>query len=98
MDSKGRWMDNVMIEQPWRSPKYGWVNLQAFETGSKGEAGIGSRIDHYNFESHHSALAGQTSAEALVGQRIVGITLGYEDVNDHDPLRSIRCWPWSRTN
>ena len=37
MDSKGRWMDNVMIEQPWRSPKYGWVYLQAFETGSKGE-------------------------------------------------------------
>jgi Transposase DDE domain group 1 len=24
---------------------------------------------------------------ALVGQRIVGIALGYEDVNDHDELR-----------
>jgi len=36
--------------------------------------------------------------ETLVGQRIFGLVLGYEDLNDHDELRkdlSLRCWPVS---
>ena len=28
----------------------------------------------------------------LVGQRVFGIALGYEDLIDHDRLRTIRCW------
>ena len=68
MDGKGRWMDNVMIEQLWRSLKYECVYLQAFETGSEARAGIGSWIDYYNVSRPHSALAGQTPAEAYHGR------------------------------
>jgi len=31
------------------------------------------------------------SVETLVGQRIHGIALGYEDLNDHDGYATIRC-------
>ncbi len=68
MDGKGRWMDNVMIERLWRSLKYECVYLQAFETGSEARAGIGSWIDYYNTSRPHSALAGQTPAEAYHGR------------------------------
>jgi len=40
MDGRGRWMDNVFIERPWRSLKYGCVYLHAFETGSELRAGL----------------------------------------------------------
>jgi len=36
MDGRGRWMDNVFIERLWRSLKYEYVYLHAFETGSEG--------------------------------------------------------------
>jgi putative transposase len=34
MDGKGRWMDNVMIERIWRTLKYSFVYLHAFDNGS----------------------------------------------------------------
>ena len=68
MDGKGRWMDNVMIERLWRSLKYECVYLQAFETGSEARAGIGRWIGYYNTSRPHSALAGQTPAEAYHGR------------------------------
>ena len=33
MDGRGRWIDNVFIERPWRSLKYECIYLHAFETG-----------------------------------------------------------------
>ncbi len=33
----------------------------------------------------------------LVGQRICGIALGYEDLNDHDQLATTRSWRCCRT-
>jgi len=30
--------------------------------------------------------------ETLVMQRVIGIALGYEDLNDHDRLRCSPCW------
>jgi putative transposase len=68
MDGKGRWMDNVMIERLWRSLKYECVYLQAFETGSEARAGIGRWIVYYNTSRPHSALTGQTPAEAYHGR------------------------------
>jgi putative transposase len=32
MDGKGRWVDNVFVEQLWRSLKYEEVYLKAYET------------------------------------------------------------------
>lgn len=35
MEGKSRWIDDVFIERLWRSLKYEWVYLHAFETGSE---------------------------------------------------------------
>ena len=64
MDSKGRWMDNIMIERLWRSLKYECVYLHAFETGSEAKAGIGKWITSYNEQRPHSSLDDQTPDEA----------------------------------
>ncbi len=64
MDGRGRWMDNVFIERLWRSVKYECVYLHAFETGTELRAGLGRWFTYYNHHRPHSALAGQTPAEA----------------------------------
>jgi putative transposase len=52
-------MDNVFIEQLWRSLKYECVYLHAFETGSELRAGLSHWISYYNTWRPHSALAGR---------------------------------------
>jgi len=64
MDSKGRWMDNIMIERLWRSLKYECVYLHAFETGSEAKAGIGRWVTFYNEHRPHSSLDDRTPDEA----------------------------------
>lgn len=64
MDSKGRWMDNVMIERLWRSLKYECVYLHAFETGSEARKEINKWIRRYNEERPHSSLDDKTPKEA----------------------------------
>lgn len=63
MDSKGRWMDNVMIERLWRSLKYECIYLSAYETGSEARQGIGNWIRRYNEERPHSSLDDRTPHE-----------------------------------
>lgn len=70
MDSKGRWMDNVMIERLWRSLKYECVYLNAFETGSEARKGIERWIKRYNEERPHSSLDDRTPHEAYSGLSI----------------------------
>jgi putative transposase len=64
MDSKGRWMDNIMIERLWRSLKYECIYLHAFETGSEVRKGIDKWIRRYNEERPHSSLDDKTPHEA----------------------------------
>lgn len=64
MDSKGRWMDNIMIERLWRSLKYECIYLHAFETGSEARKGIDKWIRRYNEERPHSSLDDRTPHEA----------------------------------
>ena len=64
MDSKGRWMDNIMIERLWRSLKYECIYLHAFETGSAAREGIRNWIRLYNEERPHSSLDDKTPNEA----------------------------------
>lgn len=52
----------------WRSLKYEYVHLNAFETGSNARVGIGRWIDYDNTRRPHSALAGQTPDEAYTMQ------------------------------
>jgi putative transposase len=63
MDSKGRWMDNIMIERLWRSLKYECIYLNAYETGSEARKGIGNWIRRYNVERPHSSLDDRTPYE-----------------------------------
>ena len=67
MDGRGRWVDNVFIKRLWRSLKYEWVCLQAFETGSELRVGLTRWIGQYSAHRPHSGLAGQTP-ERLMGQ------------------------------
>lgn len=64
MDSKGRWMDDVMIERLWRSMKYECVYLHVFETGSEAKAGIERWVTFYNKHCPHSHLDDRTPDEA----------------------------------
>ena len=64
MDGRGRCMDNIFIERLWRSLKYEAVYLHDLTDGFKAEQVIGEWIGFYNTERPHSALAGQTPAEA----------------------------------
>lgn len=40
MDGKGRFLDNIFVEQLWRSLKYECVYLYAWNTGSEEKAGV----------------------------------------------------------
>lgn len=64
MDSKGRWMDNIMIERLWRSLKYECIYLHAFETGSEVRKGIEKWMRQYNKDRPHSSLDDRTPNEA----------------------------------
>jgi putative transposase len=64
MDSKGRRMDNVMIERLWRSMKYECVYLHAFETGSEAKAGIERWVTFYTEHRPHSRLDDRAPDEA----------------------------------
>ena len=64
MDSKGRWMDNIMIERLWRSLKYECIYLHAFETGSEVRKGIDKWMRQYNEDRPHSSLDDRTPDEA----------------------------------
>lgn len=68
MDGRGRWMDNVFIERLWRSLKYECVFLNAFETGSEAQSGIGRWITYYNTDRPHSAFGGRTPDEVYATQ------------------------------
>jgi putative transposase len=64
MDGRGRYMDNIFIERLWRSLKYEAIYLYELTDGFQAERIIGAWIDFYNTERPHSALGGQTPAEA----------------------------------
>ena len=64
MDGRGRCMDNIFIERLWRSLKYEAVYLHELTDGFVAQRVIGEWIGFYNTGRPHSALAGQTPAEA----------------------------------
>ena len=71
MDGRGRCMDNIFTERLWRSLKYEAIYLFELTDGFKAERVIGEWIDFYNTERPHSALDGQTPAEAYgIGQPV----------------------------
>ena len=64
-------MDNIFIERLWRPLKYEAVYLHELTDGFAAERVIAEWIGFYNTERPHSALAGQTPAEAYGAGRPV---------------------------
>lgn len=63
MDSKGRWMDNVMIERLWRSMKHECIYLKVLTDGLHARKEIANWIRYYNEDRPHSTFNGQTPSE-----------------------------------
>ena len=60
MDGKGRWMDTVFIERPWRSVKYEEIYLKEHATLGALRAGVGDWFQRYNGWRPHAALGNLT--------------------------------------
>tara|TARA_B100000780_G_scaffold265718_1_gene221347 strand:+ start:104 stop:871 length:768 start_codon:yes stop_codon:yes gene_type:complete len=64
MNGRARWIDNRMIERLWRSLKYEFVFLHAFERGSEAKAVIRECLTYNNAERPHSTHGILTPNEA----------------------------------
>ena len=60
MDGRGRWLDNVFVERPWRSVKYEDFYLHAYETPKELRTGLSRNCEPYNFRRRHTALDRRT--------------------------------------
>jgi putative transposase len=67
MDGKGRCIDNVFVEQLWRSLKYEEVYLHDYDTIEEARAGIGRYLEFFNEGRPHMALGYQTPASFYDG-------------------------------
>ena len=64
MDGKGRYRDNIFVEQLWRRLKYEEVYLNAYASLAEAKAGIGSWLGFYNEERQHQSLGYRTPRQA----------------------------------
>ncbi len=64
MDGRGRYLDNIFIERLWRSLKYEAIYLRELRDGLEARRIIGCWMEFYNEVRPHSALDGQTPADA----------------------------------
>lgn len=62
MDGKGRFFDSISVERVWRSLKYEFVYLHAWDTGSEAKAGVRKWMGFSNNKRPHSALGGKPPA------------------------------------
>ncbi len=89
MDGRGRFMDNIFVERPWRSIEYEEVHPKACADGREARAGIGSGMTFYNFRRPRQAMndpmptavwrAGMDKIEAA--ERAVDMPLRSDDAN-----------------
>ncbi len=62
VDGKGRFLDNIFVERLWRTLKYEFVYLHAWEPGLEAKAGIRKWMTFSNQQRPHSALGGRPPA------------------------------------
>jgi putative transposase len=60
MDGNGHWLDNVFVEQLWRSVKYQEVYLKAYESVAHARKSLGVYFNFYNAERRHQSLDRRT--------------------------------------
>jgi putative transposase len=63
MDSKGRWVDNVIIERFWWSLKYEDAYLKRYDSVTELHEGIADYMKFYNDQRIHSYLSYKKSIE-----------------------------------
>ena len=63
MDSKGRWMDNGMVERLWRSVKYECIYLQEFDSTLELKRTLEEYMNFYNTQRPHASFNGQTPGD-----------------------------------
>jgi putative transposase len=68
MDGKGRAMDNIMVERPWRSVKYEEVYLKEYLSVAELIEGLRQYFTFYNNERPHQRLDEKTPAEVYWGE------------------------------
>ena len=68
MDGKGRCYDNIFVERLWRTVKYEYIYLHAFEGGGDLRRGLRSWLGWYNRERPHQGLAYKTPDEVYYGE------------------------------
>lgn len=66
MDGKGRAIDNIFVERLWRTVKYEYVYLHAFEDGHSLHRGLAEYFRYYNYDRPHDAFGGKTPAEVYL--------------------------------
>jgi putative transposase len=64
MDGRGAWRDNVFVERLWKSVKYEWVYLHAYDSVTDARVSIMQYLDWYNRSRPHSKLEKRTPDEA----------------------------------
>ena len=62
MDGKGRYLDNIFVERPWRSLKYEEIYLHAYDSLTEAREGIGRYFRFYNDARPHTSLGYQAPA------------------------------------
>ena len=63
MDGKGRCYDNIFIERLWRTVKYEYLYLHAFDGGGSLRHGLRSWVAWYNRQRPHQGLGYKTPDE-----------------------------------
>lgn len=69
MDGKGRCYDNIFIERLWRTVKYEYLYLHAFEGGGSLRDGLRSWITWYNRQRIHQGLKYKTPDEVYYAEQ-----------------------------
>lgn len=74
MDSKGRAIDNIIVERFWRSIKYENIYLTEYLSILALKHGIAKYIDTYNHKRLHEALDYNTPVEVYYGKEVTPLT------------------------
>ena len=65
MDGKGRYTDNIFVEQLWRTVKYEEVYLKAYANATEARRELNHYFRFYNDQRPHQALGYWTPAEVF---------------------------------
>lgn len=72
MDGKGRWINNVFVEQLWRKVKYEDVYLKAYESLPQLGVELGEYFHFFNRERRHQSLNRHTPNQVYRGKGGMG--------------------------